>query len=74
MLAELERICEDLDGLAALARKLDLEGVLLALEGNAYPAALEVLSRQGPRALEIKMLVGPPEPGKFSLIDLNLAG
>ncbi len=63
----------EVDSLPGLSRKLDLAGVIVALEGDAYPAALEILAQQGARALEVKVLLGPPEPGKFSLIDLNFA-
>jgi GT2 family glycosyltransferase len=64
----------DLDGLGALARKLDLQGVIIALEEDAYPAALQVLARRGSRALEIKMLLGDPTPGNIALVDLNFGG
>jgi uncharacterized membrane protein YgdD (TMEM256/DUF423 family) len=61
----------DLDAMGSLARKLDLQGVLIALEEDAYPAALQVLARRGGRALEIKMLLGEAAPGRLSLVDLN---
>jgi FlaA1/EpsC-like NDP-sugar epimerase len=61
----------DLDAVGSLARKLDLQGVIIALEQDAYPAALQVLARRGRRALEIKMLLGEPGPSGISLVDLN---
>jgi GT2 family glycosyltransferase len=61
----------DLDAVGTLARKLDLQGVIIALEQDAYPAALQVLARRGGRALEIKMAVGDVGPGGISLVDLN---
>jgi len=64
-------IIGDLDSVGALARKLDLQAVIIALEQDAYPAALKVLARRGSRALDIKMLLGDPEPGKITLVDLN---
>jgi GT2 family glycosyltransferase len=61
----------DLETLPTLARKLDLQAVIIALDEGTYPAALRVLAAHGAGSLEIKMLVGDPEPGKNSLIDLN---
>jgi GT2 family glycosyltransferase len=63
----------DLNAVSSLARKLDLQGVIIALEEDAYPAALQVLERKGARALEIRMLLGDPTPNKITLIDLNFA-
>jgi hypothetical protein len=63
----------DLDSVGGLSRKLDLQGVIIALEGDVYPAALQVLARRGARALEIKMLLGDPMPGHITLVDLNFA-
>jgi hypothetical protein len=63
----------DLDAVGGLSRKLDLQGVIIALEGDVYPAALQVLARRGARALEIKMLLGDPMPGHITLVDLNFA-
>lgn len=61
----------DLDAVGSLARKLDLQGVIIALEQDAYPAALQVLARSKGRALDIKMLLGDPGSGGISLVDLN---
>lgn len=61
----------DLNALGNLARKLDLQGVIIALEEDAYPAALQVLARKGSRALEIHMLLGDPAPGNVTLVDLH---
>ncbi len=62
----------DLTTLSSLAHKLDLQAVIIALEEGTYPAALQVLAAHGMGgALEVKMLVGPPEPGLYTLIDLN---
>lgn len=63
----------DLDAVGSLARKLNLQGVIIALEEDVYPAALEVLARRGSHALEIKMLLGDPVPGRTTLVDLNFA-
>lgn len=63
----------DLDAVQGLARKLDLQGVIIALDEDAYPAALQVLARRGARALEIEMLLGEPVPGQVTLVDLNFA-
>ena len=61
----------DLTALGSLVRKLDLQGVIIALEEGAYSAALEVLSRNKTGPLEVKLLVGTPAPNLFSLIDMN---
>ncbi len=61
----------DLETLSSLARKLDLQGIIIALEEGTYPAALQVLASHGAGMLEVKMLVGPAEAGKITLIDLN---
>jgi hypothetical protein len=61
----------DLNALGSLARKLDLQGVIIALEEDAYPAALQVLASKGSRVLEISMLVGDPAPGNITLVDLH---
>lgn len=61
----------DLDAIAGLARKLDLQGVIIALEEDSYPAALQVLERKGARTLEVKMLLGEPTAEKITLVDLN---
>lgn len=61
----------DLETLPGLARKLDLQGVIIALEEGTYPAALKVLANHDTGTLEVKMLVGLPKPGESALIDLN---
>jgi O-antigen biosynthesis protein len=61
----------DLDAVSSLSRKLELQGVIIALEENVYPAALQVLARKGSRSLDIKMLLGDPAPGQILLADLN---
>jgi GT2 family glycosyltransferase len=63
----------DVDSLANLTRKLELQGVIIALDEGTYPAALQVLARQRSKAFEVKMLLGTPEPGSISLVDLNFA-
>ncbi len=63
----------DLESLPSLARKLDLQAVIIALEEGTYPTALQVIAGHGTGNLEVKMLVGPPQPDSYSLIDLNFA-
>lgn len=63
----------DPEALDTLSRKLDLQGVIIALEEDAYPAALQVLARKGLRTLDIRMLVGEPVPGRVTLADLSFA-
>jgi hypothetical protein len=48
-----------------------LQAVIIALEEGSYQAALEVLTSHGPPPYQVKMLVGAPNPGPHSLIDLN---
>jgi hypothetical protein len=66
-----ENVIGDPASLAGLARKLDLQAVIIALEEGSYQAALEVLTSHGPPPYQVKMLVGAPNPGPHSLIDLN---
>lgn len=61
----------DLDSMTSLARKLDLQGVIIALEHDAYPTALQLLARPGRRVLDVKLLLGDPAPGRVTLVDLN---
>ncbi len=61
----------DIDALAALTRKLELQGVIIALDEGTYPAALRILASQRSGPFEVKMLLGSPEPGNISLVDLN---
>jgi GT2 family glycosyltransferase len=61
----------DIESLASLTRKLELQGVIIALDEGVYPAALRILAQQRSRAFEVKMLLGSPEPGQISLVDLN---
>lgn len=63
----------DLESVGALSRKLELQGIIIALEEDAYPAALQVLAHRGSRALDIHMLVGDPLPGRVTLADLSFA-
>ncbi len=66
-----ENVIGDIDALHSLARKLDLQGVIIALDEDAYATALQVLSTRDPGRLEVKMLLGTPAPETVSLIDLN---
>jgi hypothetical protein len=43
------------------------------LEEGVYPAALQVLAQQKSRPFEVKMLLGVPERGRITLVDLNFA-
>lgn len=61
----------DLDALDSLSRKLDLQGVIIALEQDAYQTTLQVLAGHGRRTLDVQMLLGDPTPGRVSLVDLN---
>jgi GT2 family glycosyltransferase len=61
----------DIDSLASLTRKLELQGVIIVLDEGTYPAALRILAQQRSAAFEVKMLLGSPEPGQVSLVNLN---
>jgi GT2 family glycosyltransferase len=63
----------DLESLKSLASRLDLQGVIIVLEEGVYPAALQVLAQQKSRPFEVKMLLGVPERGRITLVDLNFA-
>lgn len=67
----LPNLIGDLGTLPTLARKVDLQGVIIAVEEGAFHTAVKLLSEQWNRDLEVKLLVGEPEPGRTSLIDLN---
>jgi hypothetical protein len=61
----------DLGTLPSIVRKVELQGVVIAVDEGAFQTAVKLLSEQGTRDLEVKLLVGDPEPGQMSLIDLN---
>ncbi len=61
----------DLEALESLSRKLDLQGVIIALEQDAYQTTLQLLADHGRRTLDIQMLLGEPAPGRVSLVELN---
>jgi FlaA1/EpsC-like NDP-sugar epimerase len=66
-----DRILGDLDSLRGMARKLDLHVLIVALDESAHSAALQALSRQGTGPMEVKLLVGRPDPGEYSLVNLD---
>ncbi len=61
----------DLEALNGLARRLDIQAVIIALQAGSYPAAIQLLTQHGNPPYEVKMLVGGPEMSEISLIDLN---
>ena len=61
----------DIDSLASLTQKLELQGVIIVLDEGMYPAALRILAQQRSQSFEVKMLLGSPEPGQIGLVDLN---
>jgi GT2 family glycosyltransferase len=61
----------DLDSLSSLTRKLELQGVILVVDDGMYPAALQILAKHRSTSFEVQMLLGSPEPGRVSLINLN---
>jgi GT2 family glycosyltransferase len=67
----LQNLIGDLGTLPSIARKVELQGVIIAVEEGAFQTAVKLLSEQGSKDLEVKLLVGEPEPGQMSLIDLN---
>ncbi len=67
----MQNMIGDLGTLPSIVRKVDLQGVVIAVDEGAFQTAVKLLSEQGTRDLEVKLLVGEPEPGQMSLIDLN---
>ena len=63
----------DIDSLASLTRKLELQGVIIVLDEGMYPAALRILAQQSSHTFEVKMLLGSPQPGQISLVNLNFS-
>jgi FlaA1/EpsC-like NDP-sugar epimerase len=66
-----QNLIGDLGTLPSIARKVDLQGVIIAVDEGAFQTAVKLLSEQETKDLEVKLLVGEPEPGQMSLIDLN---
>jgi GT2 family glycosyltransferase len=67
----MQNLIGDLNTLPSIVRKVDLQGVVIAVEEGAFQTAVKLLSEQWNKDLEVKLLVGEPEPGQMSLIDLN---
>jgi GT2 family glycosyltransferase len=61
----------DLHTLASIVKKVDIQGVVIAVEEGAFQTAVRILSEKSNQGMEVKLLVGDPEPGLLSLIDLN---
>jgi hypothetical protein len=60
-----------LNTLPSIVKKVELQGVIIAVEEGAFQTAVKLLSEKSNADLEVKLLVGEPEPGEMSLIDLN---
>lgn len=67
----MQNMIGDLATLPSIVRKVDLQGVVIAVDEGAFQTAVKLLSEKWNEALEVKLLVGEPEPGQMSLIDLN---
>ncbi len=61
----------DISSLPSLAKKVELDQVIVAVEEGAYQAALQILSENLSGSMEVKLLVGEPQAGSISLVDLN---
>ena len=67
----MQNLIGDLQGLSAIVKKVELQGVVITLEEGAFQTAVKILSEKSNHDLEVKLLVGEPEPGELSLLDLN---
>jgi O-antigen biosynthesis protein len=67
----MQNLIGDLSTLPSIIKKVELQCVIIAVEEGAFQMAVKLLSEKSNHELEIKLLVGEPEPGKMSLIDLN---
>jgi FlaA1/EpsC-like NDP-sugar epimerase len=67
----MQNLIGDLSTLASIVNKVELQGVIIAVEEGAFQMAVKLLSEKSNHELEVKLLVGEPEPGMMSLIDLN---
>jgi FlaA1/EpsC-like NDP-sugar epimerase len=67
----MQNMIGDLATLPSIVRKVDLQGVVIAVEEGAFQTAVKLLSEKWNEDFEVKLLVGEPEPGQMSLIDLN---
>jgi FlaA1/EpsC-like NDP-sugar epimerase len=67
----MQNMIGDLQSLATIVRKVELQGVVITLEEDAFQTAVKILSEKSTHGLEVKLLVGEPKPGEMSLIDLN---
>jgi len=67
----MQNLIGDLGTLPSIVRKVDLQGVVIAVEEGAFQTAVKLLSEKWNQDLEVKLLVGEPEPGQMSLIDVN---
>ena len=66
-----QNLIGDLNTLSSIVKKVELQGVVIALEEGAFQTAVKILSEKSTHGLEVKFLVGEPESGEMSLIDLN---
>ena len=67
----MQNLIGDLHTLPSIVKKVELQGVIIALEEGAFQTAVKILSEKSTHDLEVRLLVGEPEPGEMSLIDLN---
>lgn len=67
----MQNLIGDLSTLPSIVKKVELQGVIIAVEEGAFQTAVKLLSERSNADLEVKLLVGEPEPGEMSLIDLN---
>ncbi len=66
-----QNLIGDVNSLPSLAKKVELDQVIVAVEEGAYQAALQILAENLNGSLEVKLLVGEPKAGSISLVDLN---
>ncbi|MEO6096313.1 MAG: glycosyltransferase family 2 protein [Fibrobacteria bacterium] len=67
----MQNLIGDLSTLPSIVKKVELQGVIIAVEEGAFQTAVKLLAEKSNADIEVKLLVGEPEPGEMSLIDLN---
>jgi FlaA1/EpsC-like NDP-sugar epimerase len=67
----MQNLIGDLSTLPSIVKKVELQGLIIAVEEGAFQTAVKLLSEKWNHNVEVKLLVGEPLPGQISLIDLN---
>jgi hypothetical protein len=67
----MQNLIGDLYTLSSIVKKVELQSVVITLEEGAFQTAVKILTEKSTHGLEVKLLVGEPEPNEMALIDLN---